>query len=45
MAKMTDINKPRFRANVFDIFTLNLDLESNESKYSDLSDPNNPQYV
>ena len=40
---MTD-DTPRSRANVFDIFTQNLDLESNESEFSDLSDPDDPQY-
>ena len=43
MAKMTD-NTPRSRANVFDIFTQNVHLESNENECSDLSDTDDSQY-
>ena len=28
----------------FEVFTQNLDLKSNESEYSDLSDPDGPYY-
>ena len=35
---------PKDRGNLFENFSQDLDLENEESGYSEMSDPNDPQY-
>ena len=35
---------PKDRGNLFENFSQDLDLENEESDYSEMSDPNDPQY-
>ena len=43
ISKMAE-DTPKDRGNLFENFSQNLDLENGESDYSEMSDPNDPQY-